>query len=161
MDKAIALFERTVQNQMDMIVHQAKRQNNDRVLPNQQINPVHRIDEVCPVTKQHLGLGAVGGEVPAIADGMVLTFYDGEADAQISKNDFHSFRFFNPGSRPLTRLLQSARRHRIGRSLYKNGDNEPVIQVFLYNIFIGQSILSHFRTVCREKGRFGALFQIG
>ena len=131
-----------------MVVHQAKSQNHNSVLTGKKVDPIHGVDEVQTFAKQDFGIVAIGGEVPAVADRMVLAFDDGEADPQIRQNDFHSSRFFNSA-------------HRAGCAQHKNGDNGPILQVLSYSALRKLSFLSHFRTVFRENGRFGALLQIG
>lgn len=62
----------TMENEMDMIVHQDESENNDGVTACDEIDPVHPIDEVFFIHEDPIDGIAVSGEVPAVPDADVL-----------------------------------------------------------------------------------------
>ena len=90
MDESVARVETAIKDKVQVIVHQAESQDDDTILQGDGVNPVHRGDKVLPVPEQDILGGAVGGEMPAVANGVILPFYDGEAYGQVLKNVFHN-----------------------------------------------------------------------
>ena len=83
MDESVARVETAIKDKVQVIVHQAESQDDDTILQGDGVNPVHRGDKVLPVPEQDILGGAVGGEMPAVANGVILPFYDGEAYGQV------------------------------------------------------------------------------
>lgn len=83
MDESVARVETAIKDKVQVVVHQAESQDDDTILQGNGVNPVHRGDEVLPVPEQDILGGAVGGEMPAVSNGVILPFYDGEANGQV------------------------------------------------------------------------------
>ena len=74
---------------MQVVIHQAEGQNDDAEFPRNGVYSVHTGYKVVPVPEQYILGGAVGREMPAVANGKVLSFNKREADGQVGENAFH------------------------------------------------------------------------
>ena len=83
MHELVGFIELSIQDKMDMVIHQAEGQDEDVILPCQQVDAVHRCDEVIFVAELHILHRAVCREMPTVLYREVLPLDKGQANGQI------------------------------------------------------------------------------
>lgn len=66
MDKTVTLVKHSVQNKMDMRVHQAESEDDDPVFSGHNIDTVHPVHKVIVIHKDDIDGIAIRAEVPAV-----------------------------------------------------------------------------------------------
>lgn len=84
--KAVAFIERTIQDKMDMRVHQGESQDNHTISLDSDIDPVHSCDEIQFIVEQHIDGIAIRAEMPTVPDADVLSFDECEVESEIGND---------------------------------------------------------------------------
>ena len=81
--KSVACIKFSIQNEVDMGIHQTKCQDKYVVVVNDDIYPVHSCNEIFVVVKDSVNGISVGSEVPAFFDSYLLPFLKRGIQSQV------------------------------------------------------------------------------
>ena len=94
MYEAIAFIEFSIQDEMDVCIHQAESKNDDTVSPDSDIDAVHPGNEIVIVEKHFFDGISVRVEMPAVFDSNLMSFGERDVNPQVG-NDLPEQFLFN------------------------------------------------------------------
>lgn len=94
MHKPVAFIIFTIEDEVDVRIHQTKSEDNHTKSPDGQIHAVHSADEIVFILENGFNGIAVSTEMPAIVDRYVFSSGEGDIETQIGNDLLEQF-FFN------------------------------------------------------------------